>query len=115
MRADVLQDRKCIHIKLDKQVHAHLRAKMFQHGLSMQEVFEEFARQLVGDEFRAVRIVQNLISRKVQEQLEGVTPKRRRRRDQHVGELDQDTLYNLISEEDPVPSGSTSGGRNEAA
>jgi hypothetical protein len=114
MRADVLQDRKGIHVKLDKETHAQLRTKCFQYGLSMQEVFEEFARQLATDEFRAVRIVENLVSRKVQAQLDG-EPRRKRRRSQGVGELDQDTLYNLISEENSVPSGSASGGRNEAA
>lgn len=94
MRTDLLQDRKCVHVKLDKNVHAALRAKLFQHNLSMQEVFDEFAKLVVTDDSRAGRIVEHLIMRKVKEAING-KPKKR---DRGINELDNDTLYNLIEE-----------------
>lgn len=94
MRADIFQDRKCIHIKLDKDVHAAFRGKLFKHNLSMQEVFDEFAKQFVTDDTRAVRIVEQLVMRKVKEAIEG-KPKKR---DGSVNELDHDTIYDLIEE-----------------
>lgn len=98
MRTDILQDRKCIHVKLDKEVHASLRAKLFQHNLSMQEIFDEFAKLVVSDDRAAERIVENLVMRKVKEALEG-KPKRPRQR--AVSELDHDALYDLIEEGTP--------------
>lgn len=95
MRTDLLQDRKCVHVKLDKEVHAALRARLFQHNLSMQEVFDEFAKLIATDDRSANRIVENLVMRKVKEAIEG---KPKRQRDRSVGELDHDTLYDLIEE-----------------
>lgn len=99
MRPDIFQDRKCIHVKLDKDVHAELRARLFRHGLSMQEVFDEFAKLFVIDDIKANRIVEQLIKKKVQDAIEGKPrPKRGERR---VNELDHDVLYDLIEEENP--------------
>lgn len=83
-----------MHVKLDKAVHAALRAKLFQHNLSMQEVFDEFAKLVAADDRAAERIVENLVMRKVREAIDG-KPKRR---DRSVSELDHDTLYDLIEE-----------------
>jgi len=94
MRTDLFQDRKCVHVKLDKDVHASLRAKLFQHNLSMQEVFDEFAKLFVTEDSRANRIVEQLVMRKVKEAIEG-KPKKL---DRSVNELDHDTLYDLIEE-----------------
>lgn len=95
MRTDLLQDRKCVHVKLDKEVHAALRARLFQHNLSMQEVFDEFAKLIASDDSRANRMLEQLVMRKVRDAIEG---KPKRVRERSVGELDHDTLYDLIEE-----------------
>lgn len=95
MRTDLFQDKKCIHLRLDKEVHSHLRAKLFQHGLSMQQVFEEFAKQFVAEDKRAVKIVEDMILVKLS------TPTRQPRQ-KRVGELDHETLYNLIGDNDEL-------------
>lgn len=96
MRTDIFQDRKGVHVKLDKSVHAALRGKLFNHNLSMQEVFEEFAKLLVTDDAKANRMIENLTIRKVKEAIEGKEPQRRR--DRSISDLDHDTLYDLIEE-----------------
>lgn len=94
MRTDLFQDRKCIHVKLDKGVHAALRTRLFQHNLSMQEVFDEFAKLIATDDPKAIKIVEQLIMRKIRAEIEG-KPKRH---DRSVSELDHDALYDLIEE-----------------
>ena len=96
MRADLFQDKKCIHVKLDKNVHAELRSRLFKHNLSMQEVFDEFAKLFVSDDNKATRIVENLVQRKLKEAIEGLS--RPKRSERSFNELDHDALYDLIDE-----------------
>jgi hypothetical protein len=104
MRTDLFQDRKCIHVKLDKDVHAALRAQLFKHNLSMQEVFDEFAKLFVTDDVRASRIVESLVMRKITEALEGTkkSKKAKKRSDRKINELDHDSLYHLIDSQTEV-------------
>lgn len=95
MRADLFQDRKGVHVKLDKAVHAALRSKMFFYDLSMQQVLEEFAKLVAVGDHRATKIVENLVMRNLQHSIDG-RPKKQR--DHRVDELDHDALYNLIEE-----------------
>ena len=96
MRTDIFQDRKCVHVKLDKDVHAAFRARLFQHNLSMQEVFDEFAKLFVSDNRSAKHIVEHLVMRKVEEAIAG---KPKRQRDRGINELDHAALYDLIERE----------------
>lgn len=100
MRSDFFQDRKCVHVKIDKDVHAALRARLFQCNISMQEFFDEFAKVFVSDDVRATRVIDQLIERKLRAQLAGESkitfPKRR------VNELDHDALYSMIEDGGPA-------------
>lgn len=91
IRSDVLKDRKCIHIQLEKTTHAQLRVLMFKYNLSMQEVFGEFANMIVSEENLAARVIERVADRKVRDSLEG-----KKRSGQGVDELDSDALYDLI-------------------
>lgn len=97
MRADILQDKKCVHIKLDKQVHLALRSKLFHHDISMQEVFDAFAKLLVSEDARANRILEQVIIQKVKDAIEG---KPKKQKDSSINELDHSVLYDLISDKD---------------
>ena len=94
MRADIFKDRKCIHIQLDKGVHAALRAKMFYHDLSMQEVFDAFAKLIVTEDNKAAKIIENIVKQKLQDAIAGKPV----RREKIGSELDHDALYSLIEE-----------------
>ena len=99
MRRDIFQSRKCVHVKLDKEVHAALRAKLFRHGISMQEVFDEFARLVAEGNTRASGIVDSLVARGLREAIDGHVSKRKKHRES-FGELDSESLYNLINGND---------------
>ena len=98
MRADLFRDRKGVHVKLKKDVHAGFRTKLFEHGLSMQRVFNEFARLVACGDDRAMRIVQNLVRRELREKLDGY--ERQRQEEESLNELDQEALYDLIEGEE---------------
>ena len=95
--SDEFQDRKGIHIKLDKNVHHALRVRLFKEGISMQEMFDEFARQVVTDSNLANKIVKSLINKKMLKALEGPVMTQKRRTDS-FNELDSDRLYDMIDE-----------------
>ena len=80
------QNRKSIHINLTRATHSEYRKILFDHSLSMQEVFELFAR-LAGDgDHRALSIVEEAFKNK---------------RDRVVGSfntVEKRNLYDAISE-----------------
>lgn len=98
-RYDIFQDRKGVHIKMDKEVHAALRAELFKHAMSMQEIFDEFAKQLVLGNKSAKNILQSLAIRKLREAVNGKVSARQKRKEE-MGELDADMLYDLINEDE---------------
>jgi len=102
LRYDIFQDRKSVHIKLTKEAHAALREKLFKHGLTMQDVFEELTNVILSDSTRADKIVQGIIKKKIKSQIEGPTKKPARR---PMDEFDAETLYNLIEEGQEIDEG----------
>jgi len=96
MRHDVFQDRKCVHVKLEKETHAALRTVLFQQGISMQEAFDEFAKQASEGSANGKRIIEAVSERKLREAIDGRMSVRRKR-NQGFGELDSEALYNLIN------------------
>lgn len=94
MRTDVFADRKCVHIKLSKEVHFALRSKLFKHNISMQELFDEFARLVAEDTAKGQSVIDSIINRKLKIAVSGIKKKRKR---ESLGEFDSETLYNMIN------------------
>ncbi len=97
MRHDLFQARKCIHITLKKEVHSGFRAKMFERGMSMQEVVEEFARLVASDDSRANKLLDEYARRRL---LETIERAKKPREPERIGELDNNSLYDLIQLEE---------------
>jgi hypothetical protein len=93
MRGDLLQDSKGIHIKLKKDIHVNFRAEMFKAGISMQEAINEFALQVTEGTKSGQNIVNAAASKKIKQTIE----KGSNRREPKYGEVDIDTLYELIN------------------
>jgi len=100
IRTDILHDRKCIHVKLKKDVHLKLREKLFHHQLSMQSIFDEFSRLIVNEDKRALKIIEDLALRKAKEQLEKPIREYTSYNRGNINELDHNTLYNMINADD---------------
>ena len=92
---------KAVHVKLDPLTHTRFKANLVELNASMQEAFEFFAR-LVGEGNKsALRMVAQMKRQRIKDALNGTGLKpglggMRR----GVGELDEETLYDLINEEE---------------
>jgi hypothetical protein len=93
MRTDVLADKKCVHVKLDKATHMSLRSKLFKHNISMQDLFEECARLVATETTRGQALVDSIVARKIKEAITGI----KKRNESKIDDLDVDTLYNMIN------------------
>jgi hypothetical protein len=93
MRGDLLHDNKGIHIKLKKDIHVSFRAEMFKAGISMQEAFNEFALQVTEGTKSGQNIINTAASKKIKQSIE----KGSKRREPKYGDVDIDTLYELIN------------------
>lgn len=96
MRGDLLKRKKGVHVSLTKETHHAIRVKLFEYGVSLQEVLDEFATRLAREEHYAMKLVEHVAERKLQESLMSLD-ERRKARDQSMGEFDSETLYELIS------------------
>lgn len=94
MRTDILADKKCVHVKLDKKTHTALRTALFKYNISMQDLFEECARLVATETSRGQTIVDSIVSRKIKEAINGVKNKK----DVSYSDIDADALYNMINE-----------------
>lgn len=94
--SDIFVDKKSIHFKLDKELHYALRAKLFKHNITMQELFDEFARLVATDTARGQTIIESIINKKVKKVLGGSTRAKRKKKES-FNELDSETLYNMIN------------------
>lgn len=97
MRNDIFVSRKSVHIKLPKELHAILRQKLFKHNLTMQDMFEEYSSILVEDSQRSDKNIQRVVTKKMKAIMEG-KGRKKERKELIMGELDSDTLYNLLEE-----------------
>lgn len=99
-----LTDVKCkgVHIKLDKETHLNFKLRLARHDLTMQDAFEEFARQVGLGNLSANNLLEKLIRTRVRAELAtvGLTPFSPGRKGRASRELNPDMLYDLISEGD---------------
>lgn len=97
MKSDALVTKKSLHINLDKEVHAELRVKSFHHGVSIQELFDEFARQVIDDAGPGYNVLKGLVTKKIRAALDDA-PKPKRDYSKKLHELDAEAMYTLIEE-----------------
>ena len=111
---------KGVHVKLEKETHASFKTKLIQHGVSMQQAFEEFARLVGAGNLSANRLLERMVRDRIKDELAsvGLKPTKRKRKPRYISELDDEKLYDLISEEEDADEATVptpSGGRDEAA
>jgi len=85
-----LNAKKSIHVNITKSAHAAFRIACFQRGLSMQEVFEEFAQRVAMESNGALRILDELKIFKENKQKRG------------FAKADIDDIFNVLEEENPL-------------
>jgi len=63
----------------------------------MQDLFQDYAESIAEDASRADRVIQKIVSRKLKAFIEGDS-KKKENKGLMMGELDSNTLYNLLEE-----------------
>jgi hypothetical protein len=85
-----LDGRKTIHVGVNASSHAGFRIQCFKHGLSMQEVFEEFVVRIANEEAEALEFLTELKSDK---KLKTV---------KKLKNIDIESIYDMINAESPL-------------
>jgi len=85
---DLVNARKCIHVKLMSSTHAALRIEMFKLKLSMQEVFEELAQRIALNDPIILDILNELKQQKKNKKLK------------QLSKLDASSIYDIIENVD---------------
>ena len=78
-------EKKSIHINLTLGTHAEFRTKLFERGLSMQEVLEEVAIRISRSETYMERMLDELVEIKISG-------------DRQIAETDKGSIYRLIKD-----------------
>lgn len=94
MRHDLFYDRKSVHIKLTKELHTSLREKLFRYGITMQDLFHDAAEQALLEGVRSEKFLQRVAKKKLMATLNKTGRDERTK----IGELDSETLYNLLED-----------------
>lgn len=87
--------KKCIHVKLNNDTHIALKAILFKKKISMQELFEEFAQQVVSETTSGRKVVDSLYNKKVEAFLGG--RKRVNTPAKIISNIDIDVIYDAIN------------------
>jgi hypothetical protein len=85
-----LEGRKTIHVGVNASSHHGFRIQCFKHGLSMQEVFEEFVVRIANEEADSLEFLAELKSDK---KLKTV---------KKLKNVDVESIYDMISAESPL-------------
>lgn len=84
------ETRKSVHINLTRETHAALRSYLFQQHLSMQEVFEELARQIVEEQPHML------------DTLSSIAQSKRKKATKKLSSTDAESIFKVIEESNPL-------------
>ena len=84
------ETKKSLHINLTKETHTEIKICAFRYGLSMQEIFEELARQVVEGEHH------------MQKTLEEMQFRKRTRASRQFSQTDAESIFRVIEDANPI-------------
>jgi len=93
LRYDILYGRKSVHAKITKEDYIRIRHKLDENGLTMQDLFNEFIYIAMEDTGRSEKIFKDATKRKMQLHIDRIVTRQNRL---NLGELDADTMYDLL-------------------
>jgi len=86
----VINSKKSMHISLKSDTHVGFKTQCVQRGLSMQEVFEEFASRVANESNDVIRLLEQVVKDKQVKSVKKYT------------KTDIESIFNLLEEEDPL-------------
>ncbi len=101
MRTDIFFNRKSVHVKLSRDTHTLLREKLFRHGITMQDLFQEAADLAIADSVKSEKFLEKIARKKLISSLEKID------KNQKIVDINSEILYNLIEDSDDNERSST--------
>lgn len=100
MKTDIFFNKKSVHVKLTREVHALLREKLFRHGITMQDLFQEAAEMAVNEGVRSEKLLEKIAKKKLLQTLE----KSSKDKINSSTVIDSEVMYNLLEDNDDEQS-----------
>lgn len=94
MRTDIFFNKKSVHVKLSRETHTLLREKLFRHGITMQDLFQEAAEFAVSDSSKSEKFLEKIAKKKLINSLEKID------KNHKISNINSEILYNLLEESD---------------
>lgn len=94
MRTDIFFNRKSVHVKLSRETHTFLREKLFKHGITMQDLFQEAAELAISDSVKSEKFLEKIAKKKLLSSLEKLD------KNQKIVDINSEILYNLLEDSD---------------
>ncbi len=91
----MIHSKKSVHVNISKSAHTAFRIACFERGLSMQEVFEEFAQRVALESNDALGILDEL----------KVVKENRDKSSKKYTNADVDDIYAMLESQDPLKEG----------
>jgi DNA-directed RNA polymerase subunit N (RpoN/RPB10) len=88
----MIHSKKSVHVNISKSSHAAFRIACFERGLSMQEVFEEFAQRVALESNDALGILDEL----------KIIKESRDKSAKKYTNADVDDIYAMLESQDPL-------------
>lgn len=93
--------RKGVHVKLMPDTHAEFRILVIRRGLSMQEVFEEFAQRAVTGDRSCIELMDDIVDKKKLKIVSQMIP------------TDAESIFSAIELDDMAQAGSREGSESD--
>lgn len=98
MNPDLLMTRKSLHVNIKKDNYVALRTLLIKHSISLQELFNECAKQVVEGTPVGIGIINDIVSRKLKERLDRAYGREKKNKQEpKIDKIDTETLYKLIN------------------
>ena len=91
----MIHSKKSVHVNISKSAHAAFRIACFERGLSMQEVFEEFAQRVALESNDALGILDEL----------KIIKESRDKSAKKYTNADVNDIYAMLESQDPLKEG----------
>jgi len=87
---ELTEQRKTLHVGINKSSHIGFRIQCFKHGLSMQEVVEEFVVRIANEDAEALEYLAELKQDKKSKTIK------------KLKSVDVESIYDMINEVSPL-------------
>ena len=99
MNASFLQERKCLHVAVNKGDYDVLRAITIARGISLQEFFTGVAQRIARGDHVAMKLLDQIVANKITDEVARIAagiPKMSSDTSSKIDDVDKDTIFDML-------------------